>query len=465
LGSIDELLRSISSGDTVTQEPMLFNPLPLPRETWLKVPQDLFSAAGVDPANYQKCVDSANSDYLVGPVNIPALRISSKKQLLEKKLLPPHSPVECGHYFVENEWVRITVECNGSLTLLDKRSGEKYPRLNIFADSADTGTVQEFGAQRKKSEYLSKSVPVRRSLIASGPLEGRIRIRYRMKIPAYSLPAGAEGAVMSIWSTIILRADSPAVLFVTKIINTAVQHRLQVRFESGTTANMTEVGDWPDFSQVNIPPVKPGTRRCDLPAASASLVNWLTVRDTDKLRGLTLLTQGIHGWQLVPDTYRTLALTLFRSIGKKGAPAEVSSDVSCLGPMTFNYALLPLTVDESENIAAQNQLYYDQFAPVIDFNGGWKISGIQPPVEISVPEPLLVDLWKMAEDGNGIIMRVVNWQDDHVTAMMALNSEVKHIFVTDTYEINKRELQPTEKGEFELTVPKRSLRTLRIVSK
>ncbi len=85
---------------------------------------------------------------------------------------------------MENEHLRVTVEANGTLTLLDKRSGATYRRLLTFEDCADIGDGWYHGQAVNDQVYVSTASAAAVALVHNGPQVATFRVRTTMAVPA-----------------------------------------------------------------------------------------------------------------------------------------------------------------------------------------------------------------------------------------------------------------------------------------
>ena len=150
---------------------------------------------------------------------------------------------------MENEYLRVTVEANGTLTVLDKRSGETYRRLLTFEDCADIGDGWYHGQAVNDQVYVSTASAAAVALVHNGPQVATFRVRTTMAVPAElhfddRMSRSAELVNLVIDSLITLRAGADRVEVETTVHNVALDHRLRVLFPSGAAAD-TYLSDTP----------------------------------------------------------------------------------------------------------------------------------------------------------------------------------------------------------------------------
>ena len=127
---------------------------------------------------------------------------------------------------MENEHLRVTVEANGTLTVLDKRSGETYRRLLTFEDCADIGDGWYHGQAVNDQVYVSTASAAAVALVHNGPQVATFRVRTTMAVPAElhfddRMSRSAELVNLLIDSLVTLRPGADRVEVETTVHNVA----------------------------------------------------------------------------------------------------------------------------------------------------------------------------------------------------------------------------------------------------
>lgn len=413
---------------------------------------------------------------LIDNLNVPALGFNWISVQNGQAPAIPVSNLKTGANFLENNLVRVSVQSNGAITIFDKQTQQSYTRLNVFEDSGDVGTTAQFLAPEKNKVYFSKNVTPRISLVECGPLRGAIRIRYRLKIlrPATRgrHPRNDESGILRIWTKVHLGADSPLVFFETRVVNTLPDHRLRVRFETGTQTHFTRTGAGHQPQIQNHHGLTAGFRNGEEPDAEIPLQNWVTVTDEVENRGLTLLTAGLLGYQLLPDSNRTLTLTLLRSVGAWQTPApstalpenQAAPAAQCQRDYHFYYALLPhprTEIERCENLARA----FEQFwAPILAVENPTEINAdlLQDQIRVQ-PEALLLSRFKIAEDGTGYILRLINPTLQPLAAEIYCRFPLAAIYLTPVNEQLMEALPLPDPHTFQTEVPATSVLSLKLI--
>ncbi len=246
---------------------------------------------------------------------------------------------------MENEHLRVTVEANGTLTLLDKRSGASYARLLTFEDCADIGDGWYHGQAVNDQVFVSSACSAAVALVHNGPQVATFRIRTSMAVPAAfrfddRMSRSEELATLVIDSHVTLRAGAERVEIESTVHNVAEDHRLRVLFPSGACTAASYLSDTP-FDVVE----RPIALRADnhlyreLEVETKAQLTWSAVYDGK--RGLAVISSGLLESAVRDQPERPLALTLLRST-RRTVFTNGEPNGQLLGDLTFRYWLAPL---------------------------------------------------------------------------------------------------------------------------
>lgn len=280
------------------------------------------------------------------PLQIPALGYTTLTVRPGRPGEPVRGPsggLAVSHRAMENEHLRVEFEADGTLTVLDKRSGQSYRSLLTFEDRADIGDGWNFGPAANDQAFYSSGSRVSIAITANGPHKTTFRLRSMMALPAVfrfdSMTRSEEMRELVIDSLVTLRAGADWVEVETSVLNNVQDHRLRVIFPSGAQAETC----WMDspFDVVE----RPIALRADNAIYREPEVETRPMQSFaavfDRERGLAVISSGQleAAVQDVPE--RPLALTLFRATGRTvytdGEPGG-----QLQGPLHFRYWIVPL---------------------------------------------------------------------------------------------------------------------------
>lgn len=244
---------------------------------------------------------------------------------------------------MENEFLAVTIESNGTLTVTDKRTREVYSRFLTFEDSADIGDGWHHGPAANDQCFTSTCARAEVALLHDGATLCRFRVRTTLSLPKEydfsSRTRSDEFVPVVIDSEITLRAGCDRIEVTTLVDNSAKDHRLRVLFPSGVAAASYFSDGAFDVVERSIALPERNHLSRELAVETTPRQTWTAL--AKKARGLAVISEGLleSAVRDLPD--RPLALTLFRCTRRtfftEGQPAG-----QLQGEMTFRYWIVPL---------------------------------------------------------------------------------------------------------------------------
>jgi len=261
--------------------------------------------------------------------------------------------VRCSGNMIENDQIRITVLKNGTMNLLDKRTGEEYKSLLEFEDSEDIGDEYDYCPAYVHRSIRSGDVEHTVEPDLLGPLVGSIRISGELELPFSATPdllqRSDESVSCDFTTQVILHAGSPTVQVVTEFNNLAEDHRLRVLFPTDTGSRTCQADSSFDVIDRPIRP-KPSEGWVQPVAPTYPLRNFVTMASEN--RGLTVTTTGTMEFEILEERGGTIAVTLLRCVGwlstvgmatrpQAAGPILETPGGQCPGEHRFAYAITP----------------------------------------------------------------------------------------------------------------------------
>ncbi len=351
---------------------------------------------------------------------------------------------------IENEFVRVLVNGDGTINVTDKRTQTTCTEMAIFEDGGDAGDTYNYSDPEFDQFISSRDHPAEIDFVETGPLRARIKLTSNLQIPTALASDGKhrseDTCPLPIVTWLTIEAHSPLVQFRTEIRNTARDHRVRVLFPTSLRSDRSNAETQFD---VVARPIKPepydestipdrvrdviiGARE---PQPITTFPQRRFVDVSDGTRGIAILNRGLPEYEILPEQ-NTIALTLFRSIGwiakadlrtrvGDAGPLIAVPDAQCLRTMTFDYALLAHAGNwQTGGVIAQADEFNsdllvvetDAHAGVLPDTIGW--------LELETNDTLPVTAIKQAEDGRGIIVRFFNPSEKPATATIQSAFEI-----------------------------------------
>ncbi len=246
---------------------------------------------------------------------------------------------------MENEFLRVHINGNGTLDILDKRNEREYRSLHYFQDSGEAGNGFEHKAPSEDMILHSIGLPASASIIRDTPLEAVFRVDIEMNIPS-----GLTGSRHSrsnetlscrISSLFRLEAGAGRVDVETRIDNNAGDHWLRVVFPSGIKSDFSYAEQPFDVVKRNVqlPDLNDFPR--EKPSPAHPQLSFVDVSDGEN--GLMIANQGLYEYEVTDDEDRSIALSLLRCTDKLyGGYFAVSEETQIPGSPVSGSAYLPL---------------------------------------------------------------------------------------------------------------------------
>jgi len=220
----------------------------------------------------------------------------------------------------ENEHVRITVNDDGTLDVLDKRSGTLYPRCGELEDVGDVGDEYNYSPPASDRVITSRDArDVHITRLASGPLRAEFHIELALPLPVSCSGDRASRAGETVLNPVTVRvaldAHSPRVDWNVALENRSKDHRLRMLFPVAA-ASVTHVRAETAFG-VAVRPARrerPKDVRVEVPVSYAPTASFTEAGDDDV--GAIVFGEGLSEYEAYTESGPPrLALTLLRSVG------------------------------------------------------------------------------------------------------------------------------------------------------
>ncbi|HET9849638.1 MAG TPA: glycoside hydrolase family 38 C-terminal domain-containing protein [Candidatus Dormibacteraeota bacterium] len=230
----------------------------------------------------------------------------------------PSLPVSASPLRLENACLTVDLKSDGTVNVLDKETGTRFSSLNRLVDEADAGDEYNFSPAPEADEpFLTTLRGWSWTVLESGPIRSRAEIRFGQSIPKGLQPdreRRTTGRVpLPVRLVASLDADSRRLDIELELENQATDHRLRAHFPLPFPVRES-AADTPFHVTrrvVTAPRRDPGAPELELPTyPMRSFVDL-----SDGHVGMTLITDGLHEYEVLPGDQPELALTLLRAVG------------------------------------------------------------------------------------------------------------------------------------------------------
>lgn len=378
------------------------------------------------------------SSGLVGQLHVRIFHVTAEPgviaptgyKVLEVKLEAPHaksvSGICTGPRTLENEFLQVQINADGTLDVLDKQTGRRFAQVHQFIDEGEAGCGFMHTAPLCDSVCLSAGKDLSVQIQENNPLKGTFCITQTMSVPEDVCDGGnarsSRLAELFLKTEVTLRKGCRAVEFETIVHNTAKSHRLRIGFPTDIDSGNSYSGL--PFDVIRRP-VQPENVNVIEPGAYEAYCGYHPMHDfcgiSDGAVGAALTGNGFLEFEVLPMR-RTLCMTMIRAtehlhvgVLYHGSKFKIPA-AQLQGEQRYRYAFVPHSGDYENALeqveAFRHPLYSvqkdfleeesmpDYVAPVRDLN--WEGEFIH------VAGDCVLTAIKPAEDGDGIIVRMYN---------------------------------------------------------
>lgn len=316
---------------------------------------------------------------------------------------------------LSNEHLELELAADGAATLTHRASGRRFELRLRLEDEADAGDEYDFSPLPGDAPREFARPAAGPTLLTTGPVSATARLDYLLDLPE-RLTAdrrGREGAVtVPVTVDLTLDAASPVLGVSVRFVNTAKDHRLRLRLDTGVETDTV----WADghFDVVERP-VRPGAHAdwFQLPPPTNHQRRFVAAAGGGV--GLAVLNRGLPEYEAARGPGGTeLAVTLVRSVGwlsrddlisrPQGAgPTLATPEAQCQGERTCELAVYPFAGPWWESgllLEAQAFAAPPLAAPGANAGAGHPL--------LSLGGALDLTALKRAEERQSLIVRVAN---------------------------------------------------------
>ncbi len=370
---------------------------------------------------------------------------------------------------LDNGVLRLTVSSEGQVGLSDRRGGPAQALHLAFEDSADAGDEYDFSPLAGDATIELTRPSGAPELLETGPVTARVRLSYRLSLPARLSPdrRRREGrSELPLTLDLALDAGASTARASIRLDNRAEDHRLRLRVASGCHSDHVLADG--HFDVLKRPVGCPsGAGWFQAPQATSHQRRFVAVSDGQ--RGLAVLTRGLPEYEATQDADGvTLRITLLRAVGwlsredlasrPQGAgPSLPTPGAQCPGEHLLELAFMPLRGPwDGGELVEEAQAF--QAPPRVQASAG---AGA-PRSWLALPQPLELTALKRAEDRESVILRILNPSDHAVRGTLELWSAPAEAYLVDLAE-ERRQALAVASNAIDLAVDPRQVTTLEIV--
>ena len=407
--------------------------------------------------------------------NIPAFGYKTyhiKREIDDVQKLPVKLKEKQSSPLMENEYLRVKINPNGSLDILDKETGYEFKDQHYFEESGESGHPWIHIPPEKDAIITS----LERGAIVEHLETSELLTRYRIK-HVLQVPIGLEGEEgnysrsierkdMNIESTLTLRKGQRWLEVVTKLENTVEQHRVRICFPTNLKASVSAAEAAFDVIERPIDRT-PDNVYYGKPNPQYPMHRFVDISDSKT--GLAFFNDGIREFEAVDNEEKTLCITLLRGFTAMQSPVIDQWDVypwmkmaQQLGTHEWRYAIYPHADNwEQGNVYQEVEKFNLPMETAQAGKGGGDLPKQNSFLEIQ-PKEIILSAMKKCEHRDTLILRLFNPTDKEIVGKIKTFSPINEAWLTNMNE-ERREKLKIENKSLSIGFGKKKIVTCEIV--
>ncbi len=366
---------------------------------------------------------------------------------------------------IENEYLKIKINANGTFDLLDKTNKKEFKTLGYFYDEGEAGHAWINIPTRPFVTTLDSKPKIK--LVQNGELSATVKISHKIKVPInLSDRKKRLPKLVSIDADLFvtLNKNSKRVELKIEVNNKSESHRLRIMFPTNLDAKF-HYGEG-QFDVVKRSAERPDTKDwIEQPMYDFPLHHFVDV--TDNKNGLAVLVDGLKEYELLNDKKKTLAITLLRGFEYIIAPSSKQDYThlkgsQCLGKSSYSLALYPHKSDWQTEEVYKEALNFNNHISLVQTG---KAKG-ELPAEMSfmkvTPYELVFSALKKSEDGSGFVLRIYNPTEKNIDGKVEFFNKISKIEQVTLEEVVVDEINLLNENSFSVSLAKKKIGTYKI---
>ena len=253
---------------------------------------------------------------------------------------------------IENEFLRVEINENGTINLMDKTSNRRYKEINLLVDCGDAGDEYNYSPPSSDGIFTNRDQRKAEIRIRKGRVASRIEAKFSLRLPV-SLTKDrkkrkAKLVLCPTRVTYILFKGIPRVDVELSFENRAFDHRLRAVFPSNIDCKASHASSHFGVIERSVDATEYDDTWIEVPQPTKPQKNFVDVNNVK--HGLMVSTRGLPEYEVKSNG--EIYITLLRCVGwlsrndlqtrKVGAgPSIETPGAQCIGDHKFEYSIIP----------------------------------------------------------------------------------------------------------------------------
>jgi mannosylglycerate hydrolase len=416
---------------------------------------------------------------------VPPCGYATFDLLLDGTATPPVSrprPVGSAERSAENGFLRFSINDDGSVDVVDRRTATRHVRCGAFEDAGDVGDEYTFSPPAGNLRITSDdATDVRVTRIHAGPLRAAFRIEFSLHLPMAASPdrssRSPDRVENRVSALVWLDAGSPRVNWEVTVDNQSRDHRLRMLFPTGVAA-LTDVRAETAFGAARRPAHRevPADVRNEQPVSAGPTLSFVDAGGP--AIGACVLGVGLTEYEAYPGDEiagARIGMTLLRAVGAlsrddletrpsgHAGPALATPGAQCLGIHTFRLAFEPRGAEPlASSLFARAAAFLSPPRTISAAAAAGSSAESASFLTIETTRGAVVmSACKRADDRSSLIVRLFNPDEALATVRVRTPNAVQRAYLVDLLEERTHDL-PVRDGAVEVTLNPHVIRTIEI---
>jgi alpha-mannosidase len=352
-----------------------------------------------------------------------------------------------GETSMENEFIRLEIAEDGTLTVTEKKNNRSYKDLGVYEDTGDIGNEYMYKQPNGEIPLTTKGLKAQIRIVEDTPYRASFEIIHDWQVPAsgderfeqekqalvyFPERQGqrvSERVPLVIRTLVHLNRSGKGVELETSFNNQAKDHRIRMLFPTNIAA-VTHTAD--SIFEVVQRDNKPA-EEWQNPSNCQHQQAFVNLSSMDA--GLTIANLGLNEYEILGDGRNTIAITLLRSTGELGDWGLFPTpEAQCLGEHTARLEIIP-----HSGVEVQSAVYVEAY----QFQIPWTVcqtgihEGIIAPLYSAIAwegEALAFSSMKVNEASGDLMLRWFNMKSTNTELKLQPEASYKHMYTSNVLE-------------------------------
>lgn len=364
---------------------------------------------------------------------------------------------------LENEYLVVEMNSNGTFDLTDKKTGNRFSSLNYYHDRGESGDYWFNERPMFDQAHTSLGCSARIWAQESGPLQSTLVSEISMLLPKKCIKEQKRRSEqlepLIIKTAVTLKAEKPYAEINVEFENRHEDHYLRAMFPTGLSdAEVADAGGHFIVDSRSIRPQGPTETSVWPDMATQPVNNFLDI--SEGKNGFAVLTDNLTEYEVMSDENRTIALSLLRAVGNwictetrvgSGFPSQKGGQ--CLMLQKIHYALMP---HKGNWIDADIPLYAELFNVPVRPVQTRKHSGCIEATQLSIfvidNIALRFSTLKKAENNANLIARLYNPTAQTQKTNLKFAAEINNAWLIRLDETRQTQLEIVNANSIQISI-------------